>query len=121
VIQSHEELEVYQMAFDAAMRIFFENCYGPEGTLRQAQGSARGWGDKEQGRVSPCHPLSPSPCLRTGGHRLPPHPPLSPRKQGEGRAGEYLPQRRHPFDDAPFGLAQGRQGRPGDEEGGDLS
>ena len=39
------------------------------------------------------------------------HPPLSPRKQGEDRAGEHLPERRHPFDDA--------QGRPGDEKGGD--
>ena len=46
-----------------------------------------------------------------GGHRLPPHPPLSPRKQGESRAGEHLPERRHPFD--------GAQGRPGDEEGRD--
>jgi lipopolysaccharide transport system ATP-binding protein len=42
------------------------------------------------------------------------HPtPLCPRKQGEDRAGEHLPQRRHPFDDA--------QGRPGYEAGGDLS
>jgi len=27
----------------------------------------------------------------------PTHPPLSPRKQGEGRAGEHLPERGHPF------------------------
>jgi lipopolysaccharide transport system ATP-binding protein len=34
-----------------------------------------------------------------GGHWLPPYPPLSPRKQGEGRAGEHLPDEK--FIDTP--------------------
>ena len=28
----------------------------------------RGWGDKEQGGFSPCHPLSLSPCLHIPHH-----------------------------------------------------
>jgi hypothetical protein len=42
---------------------------GRNGAGKNRDRETRGWGDKEQGGVSPCHPLSPSPCLHFPHHR----------------------------------------------------